>query len=221
MTTIQTQKFPPQANIDDSTTKTITPQHTQPTHVNIIEDKPSDHPQQHGFWTTTTLTTTKKQPSVTHYETTPTQVPIIENENRLINWSSYTYRESRTHGLIIEYPSSYALDTNKYCPDDPKWRTAWHNILDHHTEDFAPSWFCFKFPLQIKAPTHSTPRQHGKLQRKVIRELTRNIKDTDHYMAQSLSDRKKSKRHRDKQAQQQAQAASNTKQDKDRERYRK
>ena len=163
MTTIQDQKIPPKANIDDRTTTTITPQHTQPTHVNIIEDKPSNHLQQHGSWTTSTPTTIEKQLLVTYDTTTETRVLITDNDNIITDRSRYTYRESRTHGLIIEHPSSYALDTNKYSPNDPELRTAWHNILDHHTEDFAPSWFCFKFPLQIKAPTHSTPRQHGKL----------------------------------------------------------
>ena len=105
--------------------------------------------------------------------------------------------------------------------DDPEWSIAWKNILDHHTEDFAPSWFCFKFPLQIKTPTQpwTTPRQHGKLQRKVIGELTRKIKDINYYMAQSLNDLKKTKRRREKQAQRRALAASDNKQNKDRERF--
>ena len=124
MTTIQDQRSPPQANFADRTTTTMTPQHTKPTHVNIIEDKPPNHLQQHAPRTTVTNTTIEKQPLDTDDETTETRVLITDNENRITDRSRYTDGESRTHGLIIEYPSSYTLDTNKYRPDDPEWRTA-------------------------------------------------------------------------------------------------
>ena len=118
MTTIQDQRSPPQANFADRTTTTMTPQHTQTTHVNIIEDKPFNHLQQRGPWTTSTSTTRDKQPLETDEVTTETQAPITDNKHRLTYKSRNTYRESRTHGLIIEHPDRYTLDTNKYHLND-------------------------------------------------------------------------------------------------------
>ena len=111
---------------------------------------------------------------------------------------------------------------NKHRPDNPEWRTAWKNILEHHNKAFVQSWFCFQFPLHIKAPKQSmpTPKQEQKLHRKVIRELTRKIKDIECYLTESLKDFNKAKRHREKQAQRRAQNASDNKQDEDRERFR-
>ena len=121
---------------------------------------------------------------VTQYKTTATQAPITKNETRIIGQLRYTYRESWTHGLIIEHPSSYSLDTDKYSPYDPELRTAWKNILDQHIKDFVQSWLI--------------SRQQQKLYRKVIRELTRKIKDIEYYMTESLKDLNKAKRRREK-----------------------
>ena len=177
--------------------------HTQNTCANIIEDEHYNH----------------LQPLTTIEIPTKKQAPPIDTEHRLPP-SRYNYKESRTHGLIIKHPDQYSLDTNKYRPNDPEWRTAWKHILEHHDDDFAPSFFCFKFPLQTKTLTSKTPRQHGKLRRKIIRELKRKFKDVDHYMSQSLHDLKKAKRPSDKRAQRHAQAIRDTKQDADRARFR-
>ena len=217
------QRFSPHKNIDNrNTTTKITPYYTHSTHVNIIEEEPYDHPRQHVLWPTTPPIIAAKKTSVTQYKTTATQEPTTKNENRIIGQSSYTYREFWTHGLIIEHPSSYSLDTDKYSPDDPEWRTAWKNILYHHTKAFASSWFCFKFPQQIKALMQplTTPRQHGKLQRKVIRELTRKSRtSTITWHRAWLTSRRQ--RDTERRAQCQAQDASNNKQDEIRERFRK
>ena len=109
---------------------------------------------------------------------------------------------------------------DRYRPKDLDWRTAWKHILEHHDEDFASSFFCFKFPLHPKVFPSNTPRQHGKLRQKIIRELKRKIKDVNQYMSQSLHDLKKTKRRNDKRAQRQAQTIRDTKQDADRARFR-
>ena len=154
MTTIQDQIGSPQAKSDSKTTTNLPLQHTQTTYVNIIEDELSNHLQQGGPWITST--TREQQPLITDEITTKTQAPTTDTEHRLTP-SRYKYQESRTHGLIIEHPDQYSLDTDKYRPNDPKWRTAWKNILEHYDNDFASSFFCFKFPLQTKTLPPKTP----------------------------------------------------------------
>ena len=110
----------------------------------------------------------------------------------------------------------------KYRPNNPKWRTAWKNILDQHNDDYKQSWFFIQFLLHIKTlnqPT-STTKYQRKLHRKLIWELTQKIRDIEYYLTESLKDFNKAKKRREKWEQQQAQYAIDNKQHKDRKRFR-
>ena len=64
--------------------------------------------------------------------------------------AKHTYTESQTHGLIIEEPSGYSLNTTKDKPNNPEWQTAWQRIIQQEDELFTNLWFYFHFPVHTK-----------------------------------------------------------------------
>ena len=125
------------------TTTTLPSQHTQNTCANIIEDELSDHLQ---------------QPLITDEIPTKTQALTTDTKHRLTP-SRYKYHESWTHGLIIEHPDQYSLDTDKYRPNVPEWRTAWKTYSTITTTTLHPLGSALNFPFRLKH-RHQKPQDN-------------------------------------------------------------
>ena len=58
----------------------------------------------------------------------------------------YTYKESSTHGLVIEESKIYAVNKEKYNPYDTTWKNEWRWILQQEDDELSvKTWFCFQF----------------------------------------------------------------------------
>ena len=153
----------------------------------------------------------------------PNRTPnkTIPNPKHIYTTATYTniticlqgIPNTRTHHWTTQWKFSWydQIQTKKS-------QTAWKNILDQHNKAFVKLWFCFQFPLNMKAPKQltPTPKHQHKLHRKSIRELTWKIKDIKYYLTESLKDFNKAKKHREKPEQWQEQYVIDNKQHKER-----